>query len=414
MRPSRSDPELVPTMSSVLRSEMGPTEATVAASPRALRHVVRDGPRLMETLGEAFDDLALACGAPITARRPWLECWLRTHPEYHPVAVVVEDHRNELRATALFGVRRRRWGAEVLGLGHGSCDQARLYVRDENAGHVLATGVGHWLRRLTGQWRLTLAQLPAGDAVTAALQAVLPYSAIRPAVGSPVVVFGEDRRPSSYISANSRGQANNKWNRLVRNGHDPAIELLCDPDPIAKVLPRVVAIATVRQEELTGRPKLASAERAAFFQAVALEHARRGEAEVLLLRIKGEIAAYTITFLDHGVARMWSGHYDPRWSEYSPGHILSRKLIERCLETPSITELDWMLGMEPYKLRSATRVVAVESLHAWSGLPGWAAGSVLHGMRRTATETRDRYPVLRHVQLATRRLVRRSSVARDE
>jgi hypothetical protein len=377
---------------------------STAATPGIVQRIrILEGPGILAQLGEAFDTLALRCRAPITARRPWLEAWIQSYREYRPVAVGIFEEDQALAAVALFAVRPRRLGTEVVGLGHGASDQSRVYAVDDDAAEELARAVRSWLRlSLPRPWRLTLEQLPADDGAVRALQRALPHHVVLPAPGSPMVLFTADRTPGRYLTANYRGQAKNKWNRMVKDGLRPKIEILTSAEEIAPILPPVMEIAGIRQEELTGHRKLDRPHHARFFTAVVLEHARRGEVELMLLHIGGEIGAYSLTFRDGASARMWSSHYHPRWSAYSPGHILSRALVEQCVERRDIDVLDWMKGLEPYKLRTANHVEPAQSLHAWSGRAGRIAGEAAELLRTMLLRARARYPVLRRLQIGLR------------
>jgi CelD/BcsL family acetyltransferase involved in cellulose biosynthesis len=375
------------------------TGATPGIGQRAR---ILEGPGILAQLGEEFDALALRCGAPITARRLWLETWIQSYRAFRPVAVCIFEEDQTLAGLALFAVRPRLLGTEVVALGDGASDHSRVYAIDDDAARKLAIAVKTWLRSLPRPWRMTLAQLPADDGAVKALQVALPHHVLLTATGSPMVLITGDRTPGRYITSNYRGQAKNKWNRMVKDGVSPKIEILTSAEEIAPVLPSVMAIAEIRQEKLTGRRKLDEPHRAAFFRAVVLEHARRGEVELMLLYIDGAIGAYSLTFRDGTSARMWSSHYDPRWSAYSPGHILSRALVERCVERPDIDVLDWMKGLEAYKLRTANHVEAAQSLCVWSGRGGRSAGRATAWLRALLQKTRARYPVLGRLQIGVR------------
>jgi hypothetical protein len=368
----------------------------------AQRVRVLQGPGILTQLGEEFDALALKCRAPVTARRLWLETWVRSYRDYQPVAVAISGEDHVLAAAALFGVRRRRLGTEVVALGHGPSDQSRVYATDAKAAGELAVAVRSWLGSLPRPWRMTLAQLPADDLGVRALRDALAHHAVLPALGSPMVIFQGDRSAGRYITSNYRGQAKNKWNRLVKHGLRPEIETLTSAEEIARALPRVMEIAGIREEVLTGRRRLDQPHNAGFFRHVILEHALRGEVELMLLRIGGEIGAYCLTFRDAASARMWSSHYHPTWSDYSPGHILSRALVERCVACPAIEVLDWMKGLEPYKLRTANHIEPAQSLRAWSGRGGRAVGVASECLRAALKGARARYPVLRRLQVGLR------------
>jgi CelD/BcsL family acetyltransferase involved in cellulose biosynthesis len=127
----------------------------------------------------------------------------------------------------------------------------------------------------------------------------------------------------------------------------------------------------------------------------------------MLLYIAGEVGAYCLTFRDGTARRMWNSHYHPRWSAYSPGHILSRALVARCVERPGVDVLDWMKGLEAYKLRTANHIEPAQSLCAWSGPSALYAGQAAEWVRAVLKKTRARYPVLRRLQIAVRQQLRR-------
>jgi hypothetical protein len=392
------------------------TAATPAAphclptAPITQRTRVLHGRGILAQLGEGFDALARECRAPVTAQRLWLQTWIQSYRQYHPVAVGVFGENQTLAAVALFGVRRRRVGTAVVALGHGASDQGRVYAIDAAAAGELAVAVTVWLRSLRRPWQMTLAQLPAEDEAVRALRKALPYHVVVPAAGSPMVVFSGDRSAGQYITPNYRGQAKNKWNRMVKHGLAPEIEILTSAAKIASALPHVMEIAKIRQEELTGRRSLDQSADAGFFRAVVLEHALRGDVELMLLRIGGEIGAYSLTFRDGAAARMWSSHYHPKWSCYSPGHILSRALVERCAACAEINVLDWMKGLEPYKLRTANHIESAQALCAWSGPGGRSLGQAAEWLRNALRRMRERYPALRRLQVTIRlRLGRRGA-----
>jgi CelD/BcsL family acetyltransferase involved in cellulose biosynthesis len=363
---------------------------------------VLEGPGILRELAADFETLATRCRAPVSARPLWLEAWIQSYPKYRPVAIGVHDREFGLTALALLAIRNDRFGAEIVALGHGASDQSRLYAVDAASAAELAVAVRKWLASLSRRWRLCLAQLPAGIELDAWARH-FPYHLVRPGADSPVIRFGDDRSIGIYLSPNYRGQAKNKWNRLVKHGLDPSLRVLSSPAEIAAALPSVMAIAATRQEELTGRRKLDKPEHAGFFRNIVTLHAECGEVELMVLHVRGEIAAYALTFLDNGIARMWSSHYDPQWATYSLGHIVTRELVQRFAGSPAFEALDWMKGMEPYKLRSANHIEPAHSFHAWPTQAELAAARLSLWARKALIRTRDRFPALRQMQVSIRR-----------
>jgi hypothetical protein len=112
---------------------------------------------------------------------------------------------------------------------------------------------------------------------------------------------------------------------------------------------------------------------------VILEHAARGQVELTTLRLRGELAAYVLCFLDGGAYRMWNCRLAPAWSRYGAGRIANDAALERALADAGATEFDWMRGAEPYKLGLSNHVEHALDLRAWSSP---ALRSLLDSRRR--------------------------------
>ena len=138
----------------------------------------------------AAGPLARRLRAPLTARAPWLTAVLAVlaaGPSLaRPVAVVVDDPREEAPAAAAFLVvdrRGPRTGISLLGAAAGPLPggrpAGRLLARDEPAAEALAAGISALPARCRGPWVLDLAGLPLGDPTAAALAARLPTATLR-------------------------------------------------------------------------------------------------------------------------------------------------------------------------------------------------------------------------------------------
>ena len=62
---------------------------------------VRTDASAVGELGSRLDALHQATETPITARRPWLECWLESHRDQQPIVVGVDAPDGSLAAAAL-------------------------------------------------------------------------------------------------------------------------------------------------------------------------------------------------------------------------------------------------------------------------------------------------------------------------
>jgi CelD/BcsL family acetyltransferase involved in cellulose biosynthesis len=342
-------------------------EARVEQSSASTVRVVR-GPALLSQLGEALDDLHRATNAPVTARRVWLDAWVRSYGDFEPWAVAVETD-GRLEAAALLA-RRRRYGiTEIVAMGHGPSDQVRLPARDARWAEMLAGAIVSELETFRQPWRLLLEQLPEGDPVARSLVAGLRCAAVVPGDGQPVLRFVKGRSLNAYLSRNSRGGAETKRNRVRRAGMTLTVESTRDPEAILPALPELERVQRARDQEQWGGSDLDDPRMAAFWRSVIADHARRGEVDLTLLRLSGHLAAFVVAFRDGDAYRFWAHRHDPAFGRFSPGALASQASVASALNDEAFVLFDWMRGEEAYKLRWCSEIVPAQHLVAWSS-PG--------------------------------------------
>jgi CelD/BcsL family acetyltransferase involved in cellulose biosynthesis len=340
----------------------------------------------------AIDTLLDEVGAPLTATRRWWRVWLDAFPDVVPWTVARFDDAGELLALAPLGRRRLTGRNELLAIGDGVSDYACMPARTQQDAIGLADFLVDHLEQLRAPWSLALRQLPPGDAVAGRLAARLRFVRLQDAQPAPRTKI-TDRDLAAYLSRNYRKAARNRFSRLQRAGHEPEVEILRKPDAVEAELDEVVAICQTREREMAGRSHLDDPRREQFFRAITLALAEQGSLELSLLRADDAIIAYQLNFLDGSTYRTWNGHHDPSWSDFSPGHILDYRVLERVVNDEDFDEVDWMAGMESYKFRAATHTVGTQELLAWSSrMVGAAAfGSLLvRGRLEAAAEDDER------------------------
>ena len=155
-------------------------------------------------------------------------------------------------------------------------------------------------------------------------------------------------------------------NRMRGDGLSPDIEHLRAREAVAAILPEVEDVCLQRDAGLRGESLLDWSAARRFFRDVILEHAARGEVELTTLRLRGELAAYVLCFLDGGAYRMWNCRMAPAWSRYGAGRVANDAALEHALADPRATEFDWMRGAEPYKSSVSNHVEHALDLRAWS------------------------------------------------
>jgi len=322
------------------------------------------GRRALEEMGMALDDLHTATATPVTARRPWLQTWLGCfHDE--PLAVAVRSGER-LEAVALLAQRRRLGLTVTVAMGHGPSDRVAFPSRGPEASSTLSIGLAAHLLGQSGPWQLTVRHLPSNDPVAVALAGHLPQAKLVAGDTSPALRFGPDRRLRTYVSRNHHQQVRQATNRMRREGLTPEFEHLREAGAISAVLPDVEQVCRSRDAMLHRPSQLDDPRFGPFFRAVILDHAARGEVELTLLRLKGELAAYCLCFVDNGSYRMWNCRFAPQWAHLSPGRVTNNEALQHALADPSCTEFDWMLGQESYKSGVNNHMDPSQNLLAWS------------------------------------------------
>src|SRR5213595_178593 len=122
---------------------------------------IAKGSAALQEIGSELDELLEHVGAPVTARRPWIDLWVETYRTWQPWCLTVRSpDTGRLDAAALLATRTRFGITDIVGLGHGPSDYLRLPARDLAAAEQLGSLVADGLRRRPGRWRLVIDQLP--------------------------------------------------------------------------------------------------------------------------------------------------------------------------------------------------------------------------------------------------------------
>ena len=342
--------------------------AAAAMMGRVHAGVVREfvGPEDMRTAWPGLEELYRVAGCPVTARAQWQEIWVRTHPDWEPWVIALESADGSLSAAAPLSRKRQGPFVRVVGLGHGTSDDARLPVRSATLAPALAEAVSRGLDALGRPWSLLVEQLPADCPVADELTQLLSGARLRPGQGMPMVVVGPSRDPAHYLSRNARSAENKARNRLRREDHAVTERWVSTPEDVAAAVDAMSAVHRARDAQLGRMSDHEEAARASFYREVLVGHAASDALDLLLLDIDGELAAYVAAFRDGHALRVWDNRLAPGWATFSAGRLANHAAVRRVLADPNLEVLDWMRGEEPYKLSSATTVVATRELQAWS------------------------------------------------
>lgn len=337
------------------------------ASYRAVPSVIR-GPRLLDGVGDGeLDDLFLAAGTPVTARRTWLRAWVVAYEPAEPVAVLVRDgETGRLDGFAALWARPDADHDLVAPLGRRQSDRGALPARHAAAAEALAAAVTAQLRARPRPWFLRLGQLPAGDPVAAALVRRLGGARLVPGVAIPKVEFGSATSAVEWLGGGLRKQLRKARNRLDADGVDASTAFTRDAGDVAVLIDEIEHTHRARERDADRTSDLDAPPGLRFWRAAVLDHAARGEVEVATLRLDGHLAAYVVSLLDGEALRVFDGRCSTVSARYSPGRLLETAVLERALAEPRFARVDWMNGLASEKLLAANAVEHTEHLVAAS------------------------------------------------
>jgi CelD/BcsL family acetyltransferase involved in cellulose biosynthesis len=319
-----------------------------------------DGLRRLESTLRPF--LAID-RAPCTARWPWLIAWAEAHSSWTPVAVTIVDG-SSIAGAALLAQRRRGPLTDIVMLGHGQSDYARLPVRPGFAGR-LASAIATTLSRGSRPWRLRLEQLPESDPTLTALAQRLPSAELTTGDASPWIAVLPGCDPEQSLPQKTRARARNARNRVQRDGLTLDFEVTRTASSLDRLVPVVESVHRSRDRALRGRSELDDDEHRAFWRRAICEAAADGNVEVAIAWIDGAVAAYVVALLDGASYRIWDTRINPAYARYAPGHLIRSELLPRLSAQGRFTSWDWMRGTEEYKLATTKRLSGSSKLQDW-------------------------------------------------
>ncbi|GAB2754922.1 hypothetical protein GCM10027020_03850 [Nocardioides salsibiostraticola] len=313
----------------------------------------------------ALDDLLLRTAAPISARRIWWEAWTTAFDEEAWILTEPGPDAGLSAAAPLVRRRRRRDRTEVVVLGHGTSDFARLPARGGAASQALAERIVAELDELGGAWHLRLEHLPPGDPTAFHLARLLPGCrwTLPWDRASPYLRLEPNSGPEEYYSKSGRSKMRRARRTFEREGG--SVRRVQDPDEIVRLLPTMAALRRARDHAQDRRSDLDDPRYHRFWSSLVVALASSAELEVALAEVNGELLAYDVGLLDGDAYRIWDGRFAPGSEKLSPGRVLRDANLERALELGCL-ELDHQRGITVAKMQLASDVRPVSVLEAWS------------------------------------------------
>lgn len=77
--------------------------------------------------------------------------------------------------------------------------------------------------------------------------------------------------------------------------------------------------------------------------------AEQGQLRLGLAWIDGQAIAAQLWIVAHGKAEIYKLAYDESFKAYASGTLLTAKLMERAIDTDKVSEIDYLIGDDPYK-----------------------------------------------------------------
>jgi len=290
-------------------------------------------------------DLADRCGSPTTAQVTWLLATTGAMHDQESWAVLARDAAGELvGAVVLFD---RTEGPHQTVTLAGTDDGQRGAILTQQV--TVAQALGHAVSQaLCRRWRrpdVELGPLPADSPVVEAFGLGLQGSARTEADAVPVIRRTDATDVDAYLSHGMRRTIRKATNRLNSDGQTGTIQFTTDAVQIINLLPLLEKCHRDRDHAHGWSSDLDDDQQRWLWQHRIHALARAGQLELATLHIDDALAAYALGTADGPVYRLLEGRFDTEWARYSPGRVLEAAVVQRMLDDPALTSLDWMTAV---------------------------------------------------------------------
>lgn len=324
---------------------------------RSLRlHVVP--PSGLPALGDELAALAAGAaggggGAAFTTSAGWLRATCAAADPDQVWAVIVRDHQ------------RRLCGAVVV-LDRFDGDHFVVTLADAHLGFrgsILATDVraaallGYGLRRQL-QYRGAPSVVVLGPVASDTVGlpdfcANLGDAELAEDDPIPLLVRSGSAEAGDYLSSSMRRTLRKARNRLASDGRTAQIEFTGRAEVVRASVPVLLRLHVRRDHSRGIASSLDDPTDAAIWASRLLGMVGPGGLELGTLRIDDELAAYVLTVRTGETLNVLEGVLDPDWLRYAPGRMLETALLQRMLDDPTLTVLDWTSPLAPESLLAA-------------------------------------------------------------
>lgn len=305
--------------------------------------------------GIELADLAQRCGSPTTAQATWVLATTGTMHDHQPWAVLARDTTGTLLGAVVLIDRIRGLRETVTLAGTDDGQRGAILTDGITVAQTLGRAVSQALGRRRRRPVVELGPLPACSPIVEAFALGLRGSMCADADAVPVIRRTDAIHVDAYLSHGMRRTVRKATNRLTSDQRTGTIRITADATQIIDMLPQLERCHRNRDHAHGRLSDLDDDRQHRLWQDRIHALAHAGELELATLHIDDTLAAYVLGIGDGPVYRLLEGRFDTEWARYSPGRLLEAAVVQRMLDDPALTTLDWMTA------------VASESLLATNG-----------------------------------------------
>jgi Acetyltransferase (GNAT) domain len=324
--------------------------------------------RLRVHSGE-LEALAHRCGAPVTGRTRWMLAGAEQGPQ--PWAILVRDPAGFLRAGAVLldVVSSTRDASVVTFAGSDLGHRGAILADDKLWARRLGIALSNALPGRTRGWAIELGPLEEESPLIAGFLAGFPELVSVGVAPIPQVQreTGLDEA-TDYLVPSMRRTLRKATNRLATDDRRFDVTFIRSYSEIRGLLPAIEACHRNRDHDRGRRSDLDETATRHTWHGRLAELAVDGLLEVATAHIDGALAAHVIGIRDGATYRVLEGHFVTDWARYAPGRLLEAAVLQRMLDDPAMSALDWMTSIAPESLIAANAAAPMVVLRAGVGL----------------------------------------------
>ena len=324
--------------------------------------------RLRGHRGE-LEALAQRCGAAVSARSTWMLSSEITSNQ--PWAVLVRDPAGFLRAAVVLveigGVNGASHIVTFAGsdLGH----RGALLADDRLWARRLGIALSRTLPGRVRGWAVELGPIDADSPAIGGFVAGFPQLDVIDVAPIPMIRREPDLlEATDYLPSAMRRTLRKATNRLETDGRTFEVHSTRGFSEICALLPALEACHRDRDHDRARPSELDDDDTRATWHNRLTNLALDGLLEVATAHIDGQLAAHVVGIRDGAIYRVLEGHFVTAWSRYAPGRLLETAVVQRMLDDPDMSSLDWMTSVAPESLLATNAAAPMVVLRA--GLTG--------------------------------------------